>query len=164
MNRKQRRDYAKQVARGEIGIVEQPKTKLIVSELVDYKGRRYTDINKYLEVMEKATADQCARISWDILHDTEIYICVANILTMLLAIEKAIGNLKTVQNSYQKILDCYNECSDYVDYHGIRETYEELKRDYGISLNFDDCDLKVIQNAEEEVHKRFKIYIGRESA
>lgn len=164
MNRKQRRDYARQVARGEIGISEKPKTQLVLSELIDHNGKRYNDLNKYLDAMEKDTAEQCAEIASKMLYETEVYIGVANILTFILAIERTIGNLKTVQNSYQKILDNYNDANDYLDARGIRETYNELKRDYGIHLDFEDCDISIMQNASEEVLKRFRLRIGKEAS
>jgi hypothetical protein len=56
MNRKDRRKYAKQVAKGEININNHQPGMLVPTEIKDYEGNRYTSIESYLDAMEKFTA------------------------------------------------------------------------------------------------------------
>lgn len=160
MNRSQRRKYAKEVQRGTIGIIEKPKSQLVPTELIGYNGKRYKRLEDYLTDHEKDTAKECGEIAAEMLYNTEVYMGVANIMIMLTAIRMTVGNLKTVQKSYQKIIDTYNEASDYVDKLGVRGCYEELAKNYGISLEFDDCDLDWIHDEGEEIYKRFRVRIG----
>jgi len=162
MNRAERRRTARQVARGEIGVYEPPKKGLVATELVDYEGKRYKSINEYLEAMETQVCSQVSEIASQMLYETEIYMGAANIITMILAMEMTVGNLKTVQKSYQKIVDNYNEASDKMDADGIRKTYERLHEQYGVFLDFDDCDINWVCDNGEEILKRFRLKVGRD--
>lgn len=148
MNRAERRRNAK------IGMPIATQPKLVVSGYVDHvTGKKYTDINAYLEDMEKTIAQEASEIAADIMYDCENYIAFANIIILLFAVKKAVGNLKTVQKSFQKIIDSYNEASDYVDKKGIKEAYAELKSDFGIDMDFEDFDINLPFD-EDEQYKR----------
>ena len=160
MNRQERRRMAKEVAKGNIQPCK-PQSKLVVpAELIDGNGKRYHSVMDYLDAMEKEIAQQCGNIAAQMLYDTEIYIAVSNIIMMLYATEKAVGNLKTVQKSYQKIIDNFNEASEWVDKVGIRKAYEEFRDKYGLQLEFDDADLDWISDQGETIRKKFRLKIG----
>ena len=160
MNRKYRREYAKQVARGEISIGI-PQTKLVAKELVDYNGKKYDNVADYIDVMEKDCAKRMSGIATEMLYDAEIYACAANILIMLIAMEMTIGELKTVQKSYQKIIDKYNEAAEYLETVGLKAAYEGFKKDYNIELEFNDCELGWLWDEGEKILQRFKLRVGR---
>lgn len=160
MNRADRRRYAKEVAKGNIGLFTQPQSRLVPKEIVAGNGKRYTDVEKYLNDMERDTAEQCSEIASKMLYESEVYMSVANILTMLYAMDMVVGNLKTVQKSYQRILDHFNDASEYIDQIGIREAFNEFQDKYGVQLNFDDADLNWIDDGGQEVYRRFRLRIG----
>lgn len=154
MNRAERRRNAK------LGMPVAVQPRLVASGYVDHAtGKKYADVNDYLDDMEKTMASQAARIAADIMYHCENYICFANIIIMLIAMKMAVGNLKTVQKSYQKIIDNYNVASEYVDKIGIREAYNELKRDYDIDMEFDDFDINLPFEDEEHYKQlHFKLH------
>ena len=164
MNRADRRRYAKEVAKGNIGLSAEPRSKLMPSEIVGANGKHYTNVKDYLEYAEdelaKDISKKCSEICSQMLYETETYIGVAEVLIMLVAVEKAVGNLKTVQKSFQKIIDNINDAADCVDSMGIRNTYEVLKEKYGINLEFQDVDLNWVDDDGAEVYKRFKLHVS----
>lgn len=114
-------------------------------------GRWYSDVNQYIreevysrceEVMKNRVMPEIGKM----LAEGESYIAVINIMIMLVAIERTVGSLKTVQKSYQKILDAYNDALDYVDQNGAKEVYEEFHNRYGIAIDFDEMDLSEMLN------------------
>ena len=107
------------------------------------------EYNDYLDDMERTMATQAANVAADMMFDCENYICFANIIIMLYAVKKAVGSLKTVQKSYQKIIESYNDASDYVDKVGIKKAYEEFKSDFGIDMDFEDFDINLPFDNEE---------------
>lgn len=162
MNRKDRRKYAKQVAKGEININNHQSGMLVPTAIKDYEGNRYTSIESYLDAMEKFTAKGCGDIAAELLYNTEKYMAVANIIIMLYATKMAIGDLKTVQKSYQKILNNFNSATDYVERVGIRKAYEDFRNDYGIELVFDEVDIDWMVDEGAEIAKRFKLKFSRD--
>lgn len=155
MNRAERRRQAKQVARGEITTTYAPSMGLVGSYYNRFTGNKFTNVNDYLDDMEGVIAKQASEVTASMLWDTENYIAAANIIIMLHAVNLAVGNLKTVQKSFQKIMNCYNAASDYVDKVGIREAYEDLHKNYGLEFEFADCDISQIWD-DEEIKKRLQ--------
>ena len=160
MNRAERRRAARQVAKGEIGIMDKPKSRLMPAAIKDSDGKVYTDVESYLSAMETRTAKHCGDVAAELLYNSEIYICAANIIIMLYAMKMTVGSLKTVQKSMNRIVGNYNRASDYVDKIGIRAAYEELARDFGVQLEFDDCDMNWLWDEGESVQKRFRMRVG----
>ena len=159
MNRAERRRAAKAVAKGEITI-SRPQPKIIPTEIRAANGKRYTDVEKYLNDMEMDVAKQVSDIASEKLYESEIYIAVANIITMLYAVDMVVGDLKTVQRSYQRIIGKINEASELIDQMGIREAYERFSEKYGVALNFDDCDLNWVYDNGEDFYRRFRLNVG----
>ena len=160
MNRAERRRQAKAVANGSLVIDTSPRPQLVATHYVNPRtGKRYKTIDEYLEAMEAETAQQCSDICAQMLCETEDYIAMANILIFLYAIKATVGNLKTVQKSYQKILEAYNEASEYVDRIGLKQAYEDFKAEYGINFEFYESDIGMIFDSEE-IHRRLKLKIG----
>lgn len=160
MNRAERRRAARQVAKGEINLTDTPRSKLMPSAIKLADGRVFTDIEKYLEAMEDMVAKKAGDAAAQLLYDSEIYICAANMIIMLYAMKMTVGNLKTVQRKMNDIVGNYNAASNYVDRIGIRKAYEELNRDFGVKLEFDDVDLDWIWEKDSDIAKRFKLRIG----
>lgn len=146
MNRAERRRQAREAEKKPV----EDRYKLVPVGYINRKtGKRFTNVNDYINDMErciyKDLADEFVKQSGDVITDllykAENYIAVANILIMLYAIKFTIGDLKSVQHSYQRILRAYNKASDYVDEVGIRGAYEEMQRDYNVSFEFNDFNL-----------------------
>ena len=171
MNRAERRRYAKEVQRGTIGLYEPPKSTLIPKELVDSKGRRYSDLNKYLAVRENEIADElaeeiskrCSDIASEMLYKAEEYMAASNIIIMLHAVKRTFKNLKTVQNGLSKVLDNYNSTTEYVDSIGVKAAYDELHDKHGISIEFDeDFDMSEIFD-QKAVYEKYKIRMNEKA-
>lgn len=160
MNRAERRRMSKAVAKGEVTITSKPQSRLMPTEIVASNGKRYTDVQKYLNDMEMDVAKQVSDIASEKLYESEIYIAVANIITMLYAMEMVVGDLKTVQKSYQRIIGKFNEASELIDKMGIREAYERFSEKYGVALSFDDCDLNWVYDNGEDFYRRFRLKVG----
>ncbi len=153
MNRAERRRLAREADKKPI----EERYKLVpVGYVNSVTGKRFSNVNDYINDCEKmiyndltdAFVRESGAVVSDLLYRAENYIAVANILIMLNAIESVVGNLKTVQKSYQKILEAYNKASEHVDTVGIRCAYEELARDYGIEMEFTDFDLNELWDDE----------------
>ena len=167
MNRAERRRAARQVAKGEISLTDTPRSRLMPTSIkLNETGEVFTDLKSYLaaaeDVLQQKSAQKAAEIASEMLYDAEIYMTVLNIMAMLIATEKAIGNLKTVQKSYQKIIDSYNEACDHIDAIGVRKAYEEFRGKYGIELEFDEADMNFIDDDGKTVYERLKIRIMQE--
>ena len=148
MNRAERRRMKKE------GMPVATQPRLVMTGYVDdVTGKKYANINDYLNDMEKIMAEQAANVAAEIMYSCENYICFANIIIMLLAVKMTVGNLKTVQRSYQKIIENFNNASEYMDKIGIRNAYEELKRDYGIDMEFEDFDINLPFDDEEHYNR-----------
>ena len=135
MNRAERRRYAKAVAKGEIKINEAPKSKLVPKALVDGHGKKYTNLEEYINAMEKEICDQCSEISSQMLYESEEHMGTANIVIMLYAVLFAFENLKTVQKNLGRVIGTYNDAVEYVDALGIKEAYDRLHERHGINLS-----------------------------
>lgn len=160
MNRSERRRYAKQVAKGQLNPLEGQKV-LVPKTIVANDGSKYGSYEEWLRAVEEQCSIKASGIASDLLYETEIYMTVWNIMAMLIATEKTVGNLKTVQKSYQKIIDNYNEACEYIDKKGVRASYEEFHERYGLNLEFDEADLNWIDEDGKEVYERFKVRIGK---
>ena len=69
MNRRERRRYAKQIATGQIKVNEgKRKEEIVVTQLVDYHGKKYNNLRDYLEAHEKDTAREIANIASEMLY------------------------------------------------------------------------------------------------
>ena len=168
MNRADRRRYAKEVSRGTIGLIEQPKSSLVPKELVDSKGRHYTDLNKYLSVREDEIAQElaekisvkCSEISSEMLYHAEDYMAAANLIIMLHTVQRTFGKLKTVEKGLSKILDNYNKTAEYVDSIGVKAAYRELNEKYGISIEFDEnFEIDAIFD-DKSVYEKYRIIMA----
>lgn len=156
MNREQRRRQAKEVAKGNISI---PSYRIGVKYVDPVSGQKFDSVNDYIDHMEREIAKQSSQIAAEIMWECENYIQAGMMLGLLLSVKKSqAGKLKTVQRSYQEILDNFNESMEYIDKNGIRETYEELKKEMGINLEFDDFDINTPFD-DEEHYKRLKVRI-----
>lgn len=153
MNRAERRRQAREAQKKPI----EDRYKLVPVGYINREtGKRFTDINEYIDDIEKCIykdlSDEFVKYSGEVIRDllygAENYIAVANIMIMLYAIKFAVGNLKSVQQSYQSILRAYNRASEYVDGIGIREAYEEMRKDYNIEFEFSDFDLNDLWDDE----------------
>ena len=137
---------------------------MIPTAIVTNDGTRYKNYNEWVRAVEDDMAQDISKkaneIATELLYEAEIYMSVANILTMLKATEMVVGNLKTVQKSYQKIVDHFNDAADYVDQKGIKNTYDEFHEKYGLELEFDEADMNWIDDDGKEVYERLKIRIG----
>ena len=166
MNRSERRRYAKQVAAGQLDPLGQ-NSVFVPKAIVTNDGTKYKSYEDWFHAMEDETARKISEKTSDIassmLYETEIYMTVWNIMAMLIATDKTVGNLKTVQKSYQKIIDTYNEACEYIDEKGVKTCYEEFKAKYGLELEFDEADLNWIDDDGAEVYRRFKIRIGNDN-
>ena len=114
-------------------------------------------MNEFQDVM----ITRASRAACELAYDGEKYISIANILIMLYAMKMTVGELKTVQRSYQKILDNYNAAAEYVDRIGIRKAYEDFRQDYGIHLAFDDFDVNTMSDikvGEDAIRMRIQDY------
>lgn len=67
----------------------------------------------------------------------EDYIAVANILISLLAIKMTWGFTK----ANQKFLENLNPAKDYLERNGVEKVYQELHKQMGIELLFDNMDI-----------------------
>lgn len=160
MNRQERRQLKKEKKyNGSIGF-NNNKVAIPTGYIDHPTGKKFKTVDEYLDFMERELAQRASDIASKMLWDTEVYIGVANIIAMLYAVKMTVGDLKTVQKNYQKIIDNFNSAMDYVDKIGIRKAYEEFASDYGIQLEFDDCDMNWIDDNEEEIRKRFGLRIG----
>lgn len=162
MNRAQRRRQQRLEAKGILDSA--PTQRIIPKVIVTNDGTRYSSVEEWLKACELEAGERAARtcnaIASELLYKTEIFMSVRNILTMLVAMEKTVGNLKTVQKSYQKIIDRFNEATEYIDKIGVRECYEEFHRKYGLEMEFDEVDLDWVDDDGKEVYERFKLRIG----
>lgn len=160
MNRQERRQLKREKRQnGLIGMGN--KAVMIPTGFIDHPtGKKFKTIDEYLDFMEQDIARRATDIASEMLWNTEVYISVANIIAMLYAVKMSVGELKTVQKNYQKIIDNFNNAMDYVDKTGIRKAYEEFASDYGIYLEFDDCDMDWVDDEGEAIRKKFKVRIG----
>lgn len=101
---------------------------------------------------------EAAKLNQEMLYDAEDYMAIANIIIFLYSVKKTFGNLKTVQKGLQKLLDNYNEAAEYVDEIGIKQAYEELHNENGISLMFNDFDINTFFDNEKQ-YERLKIRV-----
>lgn len=162
MNRAERRRQQKLIAKGEAAFTS--SQRIIPKTIVTNDGTRYNSLEKWLRDMEEEQAvkacEKASQIASELLYETEIFMSVRNILTMLVAMDKTVGNLKTVQKSYQKIIDRFNEATEYIDKVGVKGCYEEFHRKYGLEMEFDEVDLDWVDDDGKEVYERFKLRIG----
>ena len=162
MNRAERRRQQRLEAKGILDSA--PTQRIIPKVIVTNDGTRYSSVEEWLKACELEAGERAARtcsdIASELLYETEIFMSVRNILTMLVAMDKTVGNLKTVQKSYQKIIDRFNEATEYIDKVGVRGCYEEFHRKYGLDLEFNEVDLDWVDDDGKEVYERFKIRIG----
>lgn len=135
---------------------------MVPTAIVTNDGSRYKSTEDWLEDMQRDTAAKASEIASNLLYEAEVYMSVANILAMLKATEMTVGNLKTVQRSYQKILNRFNQAADYIDKKGIRNTYNEFHEKYGLELEFEDVDMDWVDDDGKEVYERLKIRIGND--
>ena len=163
MNRAERRRAAKQVSKGQLDPYGQ-NTTFVPKAIVTNDGARYTSYEEWLHAVEDdisvRTAKKSAEIASQMLWDAEVYMTVWNIMAMLIAMDRVVGNLKTVQKSYQKIIDSYNGACEHIDSVGVRAAYEEFRSKYGIELEFDEADMNFIDDDGKAVYDRLKIRIG----
>ena len=155
MNRAERRRQAKQVAKGELSVNYSPQLGLVGKYYSPYTKKKYDNLHDYIDDVEGVIARQAGEVTTEMLWNTETYMCAANIIIMLHAVNLAVGSLKTVQKSMQKIVNCYNAAAEYVDKTGIREAYEDLHNNYGVDIEFEDCDINTIFD-DEEIAKRLR--------
>ena len=71
------------------------------------------------------------------LFKAEDYIAVANVLISLLAIKMTWGFTK----ANQKFLENLNPAKDYLERNGVEKVYQELHKQMGIELIFDNMDI-----------------------
>ena len=160
MNRQERRQLKRDLKHnGSIGLGT-GKTVVQAGYIDHLTGEKFKTIDEYLDHMEINIAQQAGEVASEMLYDTEIYIAVANMIAMLYAVKMSVGELKTVQKNYQKIIDNFNSAMDLIDKNGIRKSYEEFAKEYGIHLEFDDCDMNWIEDKGESIRKKFKVRIG----
>ena len=163
MNRAERRRAAREAEKKPI----EERYKLVpVGYVNPVTGKKFTNVNDYINDCERLIYDdltnafvkKSGELISELLYKAENYIAVANILIMLNAIKSVVGNLKTVQKSYQKILEAYNDASDHVDMIGIREAYNEFARDHGIEFEFADFDLNELFD-DEMLKKKISLMV-----
>ena len=71
------------------------------------------------------------------LFKAEDYIAVANVMISLLAIKMTWGFTK----ANQKFLENLNPAKDYLERNGVEKVYQELHKQMGIELLFDNMDI-----------------------
>ena len=125
----------------------------------DENGERYFDeeMAKYIDSRALAMSKDMISSSLipeasRLLAEAECHIAVINVMIMLVAIERVVGNLKTVQRNYQRILDeGYEAGIEYVSEFGVRAVYEEFRARYGIEIEFDDIDINDLHDEQKYI-------------
>lgn len=108
-----------------------------IQQISQVTGARVESLKAYLSARENEICQAAAKEAQEKLWRAEDYIAVANILISLLAIKMTWGFTRT----NQRFLKNLNPAKEYLERNGVRAVYEELRKDMGIELEFDDIDI-----------------------
>ena len=112
-------------------------TNFSVQQISKLTGAKVESIKFWCSAREKEYEDFYTKQAQEKLWKAEDYIAVANILISLLAIKMTWGFTK----ANQKFLENLNPAKDYLERNGVEKVYQELHKQMGIELIFDNMDI-----------------------
>ena len=103
---------------------------------VDYTYDRVRELNdKVILQIQDRLLEVCSQE----LLKVEQYMMVGDVLIALKALEMTFGELKTVQRGMNKFLQNFTPAMEYIDDHGIAESYREMQERFNLGdLYFDE--------------------------
>lgn len=112
-------------------------TNFSAQQISKLTGAKVESIKFWCSAREKEYEDFYTKQAQEKLWKAEDYIAVANILISLLAIKMTWGYTK----ANQKFLENLNPAKDYLERNGVEKVYQELHKQMGIELIFDNMDI-----------------------
>ena len=112
-------------------------TNFSAQQISKLTGAKVESIKFWCSAREKEYEDFYTKQAQEKLWKAEDYIAVANILISLLAIKMTWGFTK----ANQKFLENLNPAKDYLERNGVEKVYQELHKQMGIELIFDNMDI-----------------------
>lgn len=109
-------------------------------QLSGYTGVKVQTLCDWLDARSIEMQDEMAGNMTRLLWEAEDYMATANIIIMLLAVQKTFGDLKTVQRRMGQLVGNLDASLEHVDKVGLKAAYEELEA-AGVCFAFDDFDI-----------------------
>ena len=106
-------------------------------QMANITGSKVDSLKFWCENREKEYEKFYSEQAREKLFKAEDYIAVANVLISLLAIKMTWGFTK----ANQKFLENLNPAKDYLERNGVDKVYQELHKQMGIELLFDNMDI-----------------------
>lgn len=76
------------------------------------------------------------------LREMERQVCLANVIICLKAVDKTLGQLKTTQKSWAKLLDNYSAVVDEVNENGMETVCNDVKKKLCVDFELEETDLE----------------------
>lgn len=112
-------------------------TNFSAQQISKLTGAKVESIKFWCSAREKEYEDFYTKQAQEKLWKAEDYIAVANILISLLAIKMTWGYTK----ANQRFLENLNPAKEYLERNGVEKVYQELHKQMGIELIFDNMDI-----------------------